>query len=55
VRECRLAVEVKTSCATIEEATDPPDYPEGETLVLEGMEEASVVCLQCYAVYDYAY
>jgi hypothetical protein len=43
MRECRLAVKVKASCATIEEATNPPDYPEGEPLVLEGIEEASVV------------
>jgi hypothetical protein len=43
VRWCRLAVEVKAGCTAIEEATDPPDHPEGEPLELEGVEEASVI------------
>jgi hypothetical protein len=42
VRQCRLAIEVKTGRA-IQEATDPPDHPEGESLELESVEEARVV------------
>jgi hypothetical protein len=38
VRRCRLSVEVEAGCTAIEEATDPPDKPEGEPLELEGME-----------------
>jgi len=34
----RLPVEVETSRAAVEEATNPPDYPEGESLELEGVE-----------------
>ena len=39
----RLAVEGEASCAVSEEATDPPDSPQGEALVLEGVEKACVV------------
>jgi hypothetical protein len=42
VRLRRFAVEVKTSCAAIEEATDPPDHPGREPLELEGVKKAGV-------------
>jgi hypothetical protein len=43
VRKRRLAVKVETSRAVVEEAANPPNYPGGEPLVLEGVEEAGVV------------
>jgi hypothetical protein len=43
VRKCRLAVKVETSRVVVEEAADLPDYPGGEPLELEGVEEAGVV------------
>jgi hypothetical protein len=36
--KCRLPVKVEASRAAVEEATHPPDDPEGEPLKLEGME-----------------
>jgi hypothetical protein len=43
VRRCRFPVKGEASCAVSEEAADPPDSPQGETLVLEGVQEACVI------------